>query len=472
MDSLAPSAPVPLVVDLDGTLIRSDLLVESYLGLLGTHPYEAIRALATLRDGRAAFKARIVDSGAVNVVHLPYNRDVIDLIEAERADGRSIYLASASDQRLVSAVAQHLGLFEGAMGSRPGLNLSGERKAAALCDMFGERGFDYIGNATADLPVWSRCRKAYVVEPSDGLRRRAAARAVGTRRGILAPLVRAMRPHQWLKNLLIFVPVLAGHAFDHRFADAVLAFASFCLCASSVYLLNDLLDLGNDRAHPRKRRRPLAAGELPLVHAAVAIPLLLALAMALAMLLPGRFAAVLAGYYLLTLSYSLRLKRYVVIDVMALACLYGMRVIAGGAATGVLISQWLEALSIFLFLCLALVKRCTELRDGGNAKVAKLPGRGYGPGDLSMLETMATSSGYLAVLVLALYMSSDAVTMLYAHPHRLLGGCLVMLFWINWILLRMRRGEMHDDPVVFAATDRVSQACGVAFALVVAAAIW
>ena len=467
----AQAALAPLVVDLDGTLVRTDLLVESFLGLVGSKPLDALRSMSAIRGGRGALKARIAGAAAFDVSGLPFNRDVLAFIEAERATGRPIYLASASDQQLVTKVAQHLGIFDGAFGSRAGLNLAGAKKAQVLCDMFGEKAFDYVGNAGADLAVWSRCRRAYAVEPSASLQRRSAAEAIGSRDAGFAPLMKAMRPHQWLKNFLLFLPVLAAHAFDARLGQAGLAFLSFCLCASSVYLLNDLLDLANDRAHARKRARPFASGALPLLHGIAAIPLLLAAALAISLLLPTPFTVVLIGYFGLTLAYSLRLKRYAVTDVMALACLYGARVVAGGAATGVALSLWLEALSMFLFLSLALVKRCTELRDGIVAGQDRMPGRGYQADDLPMLETMATSSGYLAVLVLALYMSSDTVSALYAHPHRLLGTCVVMLFWINWILIKMRRGEMHDDPLVFAVTDRTSQICGLVLAAVVAASL-
>lgn len=472
----ASADAVPVVVDLDGTLLRTDLLLESFLSLASSYPLKALKSIVSLVRGKAAFKAKVADEAIVDVGSLPLNPEVVNFIKTERERGRPIFLASASDRRYVEAVAAHLGWFDGVFGSQHGVNLSGARKAEALCQAFGERGFDYVGDAKVDLDVWARCRVALVAARSRGLEKRVRALAPQTRS--LAPpprrlsaYLKALRPHQWLKNVLIFAPVLAIHARDARLAQSVVAFGSFSLCASSVYLLNDLLDLRSDRQHRRKRRRPFASGEAQLVHGAVLAPLLLAAAVVLGLALPGPFLPVLAGYYVLTMAYSFWLKRFVMVDVMALACLYGARMIAGSAATGISVSPWLGALAIFLFLSLALVKRCTELGDHASAGEAGLAGRGYRAADLPLLQSMAVASGYLTVLVLALYLNSEAVVRLYKHPVRLWGLCLLVLFWINRILIKTNRGEMHDDPVVFAVTDRVSLICGLLAAGVVGAAM-
>jgi len=310
-----------------------------------------------------------------------------------------------------------------------------------------------------------------VVSPSPSLRRAVSARfphaEIIDNAGIpLKELIRAVRPHQWLKNLLIFVPLLAAHAIAAGSLTAsLLAFLSFGFCASSVYLLNDLLDLANDRRHPSKCRRPFAAGLIPLTHGLVLIPILIVISVVLALGLPRLFLVVLASYYLLTLGYSLWLKRRVMVDVVLLACLYGIRVVAGGVAVAVPLSVWLVAFSLFLFFSLALVKRCTELIDHVGKGAGDPPGRGYRQEDLPILESMATASGYISVLVLALYINNPVVGHLYTVPELLWPICAILLYWISRILVLTHRGEMHDDPVIFAVTDRISLISGVLMVL-------
>ena len=468
----------PLVVDLDGTLIRSDLLVESFLALAGADPRAALRALLMLRRGKAAFKAAVADAAILDVTTLPFDDDVLALVRRARAEGRETHLASASDQRYVQAVAEHLGVFDGAEGSHGGCNLSGVAKADRLAARFGERGFDYVGDAAVDVAVWSRARTAYVIAPSPKLRRRMTARSltpepVGERGGGVRGLAKAMRPHQWLKNLLVFAPLMAGHDFSvPTIGAAVVAFVAFSLVASSVYLLNDLVDLRSDREHARKRRRPFASGRASVLRGLMLAPVLLLTGAAFAAFLPWRFGATLAGYYALTLAYSFALKRVMTVDVITLACLYGARLVAGGYATGVELSRWLEALAVFLFLSLALVKRAGELADRIAEGKGDPAGRGYRLSDLPMVEAMAAASGYVAVLVLALYFNSAAVEPLYKAPHRLWLICVVVLYWVSRMLMKAHRGEMHDDPLVFAVRDRPSQVCGlIAGAALVAASV-
>lgn len=453
----------PLVVDLDGTLIRSDLLIESFLGLVGHNPFAAIRSLGALADGKAAFKARLADTVIIDAATLPFDEDVLRLIREAREAGRPVHLASASDERYVAAVAEHLGLFDSAIGSRADHNLSAGEKARRLVERFGAGRFDYVGDSAADVPVWREARNAYAA-PGAG-RRRAAAHGialtpVGEARNRWRPYLKALRVHQWLKNVLIFAPAVAGHQFGWSLAASLIAFLSFSLCASSVYVLNDLLDIRNDRDHPRKRLRPFASGHASLVHDAALIPILLIASIALGLFLPPKFLLVLAGYYVLTLAYSLYLKRQVMLDVVALACLYGARLVAGAAATSIALSHWLEALAIFLFLSLALVKRSAELTDRVQSKAGAPSGRGYRLEDLPLVEAMAAASGYTAVLVMALYLNSPDVGSLYSSPHRLWAICVVMLYWVGRMLMKAHRGEMHDDPVVFAVRDRASQVCG------------
>ena len=464
----------PLVVDLDGTLIRSDLLVESFLALVGADAVGGLKALTAVKDGKAALKAVIADRALLDVTTLPFDETVLDMVRAARAQGRPTWLFSASDDRYVQAVAAHLGLFDGAVGTAQGRNLSGAHKAERLVEQFGEGGFDYVGDHAVDLAVWAKARNGFVAAPSSGLKRRIAhqglsVQPVGERAGRARAYLKAIRPHQWMKNVLIFLPMLAGHDFNWATLFAcILAFVSFSLTASSVYLLNDMLDLKSDREHARKRLRPFASGRAPLLGGLMLAPALLLTALVIAAFLPPRYLLVLGGYYALTLAYSFALKRIMTVDVVALACLYGARIVAGSAAAEIPISNWLEQLSVFFFLSLALVKRVGELSDAQLAGKGDPAGRGYRVSDLPMLEAMGAASGFVAVLILGLYFNGPDVKTLYHNPHRLFGLCVIILYWISRMLMKAHRGEMHDDPVVFALRDNVSRACGVAGAAVLA----
>jgi 4-hydroxybenzoate polyprenyltransferase/phosphoserine phosphatase len=467
----------PLVVDLDGTLIRTDLLGESCFALLATAPQRLPAVLVLLARGVAAFKVGVAAEVVLDIARLPFNEDLLARLRAERARGRRIYLASAAARRYAEAVADELGLFDGVFASDPGSNLKGAEKARALCAAFGRGGFDYAGNSTADLDVWQAAGGVLAVNAAPALlrtvlRRFPDATVITPKRPATRHYVQALRPHQWLKNLLLLVPAFAAHRFEPAMILAcALAFMSFSLCASSVYLLNDLLDLRHDRQHRRKRHRPFASGRVDMLHGVAMGAGALVGAVAIGLLLPLPFLGVLAAYAALTLAYSLVLKRQPILDVITLAGLYGIRIVAGGAAVAVLLSPWLLAFSVFFFLCLALVKRSTELIDRLGSDAADPPGRGYRLADLSVLQTMAGASGYVAVLVFILYISSPAIADLYGEADRLWAIPVVLLFWVSRVLILTHRGEMHDDPVVFAARDRTSLTCAGLIALVVLASI-
>jgi len=470
MDSVT-ATPRPLILDLDGTLSRTDTLVESLLRLAATHPLAGLSAVLALRHGRAAFKAKVASGVRLDPATLVYNDDVLALAHAARAAGRPVYLVTAADQHIADDVAAHHGFFDGVFGSDGVHNLRGAAKADFLVSRFGARGFDYVGDAAADLPVWRQSARAYVVAPGPaGLSAASLGGAelhgVGTAPGLSARLrllARALRVHQWAKNVLVFLPLVAAHLFSAAaVTQALLGFAAFSLCASSVYVLNDLLDLPHDRLHATKRKRPFASGLLPVSQAPPLLAVTFGGGFAIAAFLPWRFFVLLGVYYACTLSYSLVLKRQAIWDVMMLAVLYALRVLAGCAAISIGVSPWLLAFSLFLFFSLAVVKRQTELVQHVRAgKAAKLGGRAYMPEDLDMLRSMAASSGYMAVLVMALYVDSPAVRVLYRHPLYLWTLCPLLLFWISRVLMLSDRGEMHDDPVVFALRDRVSLAVGV-----------
>lgn len=463
MDRLPNSdTGIPLCVDLDGTLLESDLFFESLLLLLRINPFYVLLLPWWFLKGKAALKREIASRVSLDPAALPYHPQVLDLLRS--AGDRAIVLCTASDQRLAEAVAQHLGLFDVVLASDGKRNLSGRQKAETLLDRFGERGFDYVANERIDLAVWKHARQAWLVGASPSLEKAAA--AVTTVAGSfpranpgLLSWVKAIRLHQWLKNLLLFVPLLASHRFLEIAAirDAILAFFAFGLCASGVYVINDLLDLPSDRQHPRKRERPFARGRLPLLQGFLVGPMLALAGFAIAGLVNLLFAGVLALYFVITLAYSLRLKQVVMLDVLLLASLYTVRIIAGAAAISSGLSFWLLSFSMFIFLGLAMVKRYTELSlmlsDGRD----RADGRDYEVGDLPLLQSLGCASGYIAVLVLALYINSPESVALYSRPRMLWLLCPMLLYWTSRVWVVAHRGGMHEDPVVFSVTDRTSQ---------------
>lgn len=468
--------PVPLCVDLDGTLVRTDMLHEATLELLKRAPLSLARVPGWLAQGKATMKQRICDTISVEVAHLPYRREVLDLIEAARAEGRPVVLATATNAQIAEAVASHLGLFDKVLSSDSATNLSAEAKADRLVAEFGEGGFDYIGNGKADLPVWRRARRVIVVSGNGRLHAQAGAHGqdvhrIDDPRATALLWLKSLRPHQWLKNVLVFVPLFAGHKAGDAglLLNAILAFIAFSLAASSVYIVNDLVDLPSDRRHHRKHKRPFASGALPIAGGVIAAPLVLLAAILVSLFLPPAFLGVLAFYLVLTSIYSFWLKRQVLVDVMLLAGLYTLRIIAGSAATGIVPSFWLLAFSMFVFLSLALVKRHQELHQAPDEGTL-LAGRGYMRTDLPVLMALGSGGGLMSVMVLALYIDSPMVAANYPEPLWLWLVPPIMLYWVGRLWMKAQRGEIHDDPVVFAVNDRQSQIIAVLIGLVAYAA--
>lgn len=453
----------PLYLDLDGTLVRTDLLWESFIRLLFTHPAAVLRVPGWLSVGKARLKREIAERVTLNAATLPYHGGLLAYARAESATGRRVILATASDSKYGQAVADHLGLFDTVLASDGRHNLSGASKLSAIrsnCE--GE--FVYAGNDHVDIPIWERATRAITVDAPTAavasLRRAGKLEADFPRpAGRLAHVLKAMRPHQWLKNLLVLLPLLpiAGSVSLSAVLACLLAFAAFSLCASAVYVVNDLSDLDADRQHPRKCTRPFASGDVPIAWGVAMVPLLLAGAFALAMWVSLPFVAVLGVYLALTTAYTFVLKRYAVVDVVALAGLYTLRVLGGSAAIGVPPSFWILAFSMFIFLSLALAKRCAELDSMRQLSRSSAAGRGYAVGDMGITQQMGVSAGYLASLVMALYLNSEEITLRYTHPELLWGVCPLILLWISRIWLKAARGEMHDDPLVFALRDRFSR---------------
>ncbi len=490
--ALLPASADPLCVDLDGTLVKSDTLVDSALALARHHPADLLKLPGWLLQGKAAFKRHITDAVNLDVAHLPYNRELLQYLEQQHAAGRPIYLATAADAVLAQRIADHLGLFTGVLASDGSNNLAGHNKLAAFRQKFGDSdAFSYIGNALPDLPLLQNCRQPMVANPTAGLRaalRSAKITPVRTFSEQVSPLKawpKAIRIHQWAKNVLIFLPLLLAHSRDRGLiAGALVAFVSFGLCASATYIVNDLLDLDADRQHPRKRRRPFASGDLSAIAGVVVVLLFLATSAILALAVPHIIRAIspslllippyqinffgwLCIYLVTTLAYSLRLKRAVLVDVVVLSGLYTVRILAGSAATGVTVSTWLAGFSIFFFLSLAFVKRFAELESlrerGGDSP----SGRGYHVADIEQLRSFGTASGYASVVVFTLYISNLDAAQLYQHTTRLWLLVPVLLLWLSRLWLQASRGRLDEDPVVYAVTDKRSLLLGLLVVLVI-----
>lgn len=468
---------VPLCVDLDGTLIKSDLLIESALVLLHRNPLYLFLLPFWLMGGRANLKRQIAIRAEVDPSLLPYRDELVAWLQKE-ARNRDLVLCTAADEMLAGPVARHLGCFKSMMASNGIINLSGARKGSRLVDSYGEKGFDYVGNERADLKIWNKARQAIVVDVAPRLERYIRSRfevykSFPRQRPSFRTWARSLRLHQWAKNLLVFLPILAAHrALDiTELSRSIAAWVIFGLCASGVYVLNDLLDLSADRRHSRKRSRPFASGALSLKHGLVANVVLTAAAFAGAAMLSWQFALVLLAYWLLTNAYSLRLKRIVALDVIVLAGLYTVRILAGAAATHIAPSFWMLAFSMFLFLSLAVLKRYAELVGLRLAGLLTASGRGYHVDDLPLLASLGAASGLLAVLVLALYIRGENGAEMYHRPEVLWLLCPLMLYWMLRVWFVAHRGAMHDDPVVFAATDWISRIVIALCAIVVVVAL-
>lgn len=463
-----------LAVDLDGTLLRSDMLYESIANVMHRAALGLLRLPFWLAKGKAHVKQELARRSQIDVTSLPYNEDVLQLIRDARDKGDLIVLCTATDQDLAKRIAAHLDLFDEVMASDGICNLGADAKAQALIARFGEKGFSYAGNSRADFPVWQVARKAIVVNSSAKFA--ASVSKLCEVEQILSPgplglreIASALRVHQWLKNVLIFVPLLASHqVFDlGLWRDAFAAFLAFSLCASSVYIINDFIDLESDRLHPRKSRRAFASGRVPLLLGFVMAFGFAVIGLGIAVAVGGYFPLILLSYLLITTFYSTLLKRIVLIDCLTLGGLYTLRVVAGSEASVEDISSWLLGFSFFLFLSLSYVKRYAEMLPFGGDPGKQIPGRGYNSSDTPIVAMLGVGSGYAAVVVLALYLNSETVRLLYETPQILTGTVPILLFWISWIWLRANRGEMHDDPVIFAIRDSVSRWAGLVFGVII-----
>lgn len=468
----------PLCVDLDGTLVKSDTLIDSLLVLTRTHPAFLFALPLQLFHGKAAFKAYIGRHISLDVAHLPYNRKLLQFLHEESARGRAIYLATGADERLARRVAEHLGIFAGVLASDGAVNLTGNAKLDHLRGELNDAAYDYVGNDVPDLPLLAQASETMLANPSLLLRLKLKrtgirpARTFAERTRPLWSVFRAIRPHQWAKNLLVFLPLLLGHVIDlKRLLAALLAFCCFSLTASSAYVINDLLDVEADRHHPKKRLRPFASGDLPALTGAVIAALLMVLALFGSRFLPAAFLGWLLLYFFSTLAYSWALKRIAVVDVLVLSGLYTLRLLAGSAATHSIISHWLAGFAVFLFFSLAMAKRFAELQNLRASGLSPMNARGYLIADADQLRAFGTASAFAAVVIFAIYISGTDVTMLYHRPEVLWLIAPLMILWLCRVWLLASRGELNEDPLVFALTDRMSLLIGIAVSAIVLFAV-
>lgn len=464
---LTASVERPLCVDMDGTLLMTDSLQEKSLSFLKHHFWQAWRLPLWLLGGKANLKRQLAREAPFDVEALPVSEEFLQFLRQEHDRGRSLVLATGAEERTAQQVADRFGIFSEIIASDGRVNRTGSKKVEQLVKKFGRGGFDYAGNSKVDLPIWEAAEERILVNGSASLqhkleKRGSVLRVFSPQGNFFGVLLRALRPHQWAKNLLLLVPVVTGHQLTNPEAmwKIGLAFTVFCLCSSSVYVANDLHDLEADRHHRTKRHRAFASGQCPIVAGLVLAPLLALLGMAGAAFLPPMFFGYLALYYLASTAYSWFLKRVALLDVFVLAGLYTLRILAGHGATGIRYSSWLLALSMFLFLSLALLKRYIELRRLSPVGSKVVAGRDYQAGDLVMVLSLGAASGYMAVLVLALYINSEEVRQLYTERMVLLFICPLLLYWVSRVWLLATRDQIDDDPVVFALKDKTSYIVG------------
>jgi 4-hydroxybenzoate polyprenyltransferase len=466
-------ARVPLVVDLDGTLTLSDTLYESFAKLLFGDPVRALASLAHLRRGPAAIKRQIADRCRPAPASLPYREPLLELIRTEKARGRPVHLVTAADQRLADLVARELGLFGEAMGSDGVNNLKGQRKLAVLRERFPD-GFIYAGDSRADLPLFRAARGVILCDVGSATAAAIASAGVPVLATLRQPATsardwfRALRAHQWAKNILLFVPLFVGHAYGDPRAliSAALGFVLLCLLSSATYIVNDLADLEADRRHPSKRLRPLASGRVKILHGLIAAPLMILTALAGAYALSPPFATALLAYLLLTSAYSVRLKRVALFDVFVIGVLFTLRIVMGAAIAGLTHSAWLLSFALAFFVSLALSKRHGEVMRAASSDTGEIAGRGYRGGDWPITLSFGIGIGLVSIVIMLLYMTNEAapsgfyrtIGWLYVIP-------AVMTLWLMRIWLLSHRMLLHDDPVVFALRDRISLVLGLIAAI-------
>ena len=457
-----------LVVDLDHSLLNTDILYETFWDSIKRNWLIFFKIFLLQKFSRQRLKSFLVENTSIDVKNLPYNQKLINFIKEWKLRNKNgeVVMATGSNYTIASKISSHLKLFDYVFGSDSKTNLSGKNKLSLINEKFIGRKFDYIGDSISDIIIWEESSKAILVNPKRKILKKLNDRQIdyeiiSKRNFSFLAYIKLIRSYQWLKNLLIFLPVLAAHQLDSDlFLKSLIALVSFSLVSSSIYILNDLIDLESDRLHPRKSKRQLASGTIKLITAQKLFIIMLLMGFLISGLLNNLFFYALIIYFISTVIYSLFLKKYYIFDVCLLAWLYTLRIIAGAAATSIPISEWLLIFSIFIFFSLACIKRYAEIIDNkANKSFDNISGRGYQSQDASIVSQMSICSGYLSVLVLALYTTSDPVSYLYSNPNFLIGVCLILFFWINRVIMITHRGNMNDDPIIFALKDKLSYLC-------------
>ncbi|MEZ4723624.1 MAG: UbiA family prenyltransferase [Candidatus Kapaibacterium sp.] len=456
-----------LCLDLDGTLIRSDALFESIFQMAKVNPFLLLLVPIWLLKGKPNLKEEINKRIDFNAKYLPYNQGLIDYAISEKSSGRKIYLATASHISIAQKVAEHLNFFDGVYATKDGYNLKSNKKAKILNQEFGKGNYVYAGDAKVDFNIWKDSAAAIVVSNKssfiDDVRDKFnIEKEFYNKSNLFKSILKEIRVYQWVKNILLFLPIVLAHTVDNitDLTNVLIGFFSFSISASFVYVLNDLLDLDSDRNHPRKKNRPLASGDLPIQIGIALVPILFIIGVGLSLLLNFKFQLILLAYILITTAYSFSLKKIPILDIIILATLFTSRIVAGAFAANVYLSMWILAFSMFFFMNLAVLKRYTELLVMKKNKQIKAVGRGYHIEDMGLLLSIGPAAGFLSVLVFVLYIDSSQATGLYSEPLVLWLIAPVFLYWISRIWHLSVRGNMTDDPIVFTGKDKVSYIVG------------
>ena len=456
---------IPLIIDLDGSLIRTDTLFESCLLFIKKYPLRAFALLKWFWGGKAHLKNKLSKYVLPNAELLPYRTEVLELAQEAKRYGKKVYLITGANQKIADEISKTKNLFVTAIGSTTDLNLKGENKLAKIREVLGTKKFDYIGNSKSDLPIWSEARTAFICSNNKILRKSLKTISPNIvdieleRKPALQQSIKALRIYQWSKNVLVFLALFMSHRILEidLLVKNLVAFVSFSLIASSVYILNDLFDLESDRKHPTKKHRPFASGLIPIISGVLSVPVLLCCGFLLSLfLLPNNFTLVLLLYFITTTAYSLYLKEILFIDVILLGALYTLRIIAGGLATGVEVSSWLLGFSGFFFLSLAFMKRYTDLLLFKRNSQEELFGRGYAIEDMDFVQKIGIASGFISLLILALYITSEQVFVLYSRPLLLWLTIPAVLYWLMRMWYMAHKGKMTDDPIIYAIKDKSS----------------
>lgn len=459
---------LPLCIDLDGTLIKSDAIFESLFQLIKLNPFYIFIIPFWLIKGKPNLKEEIDRRIDFKVDTLPYNLELVEYIKSQKIKGRKVYLATASHITIADKVAEHLGFFDGVFATKDGYNLKSEKKAIVLNEEFGKGNYVYAGNAKVDFNVWNDSAKVIVVNKSKSFIDKVKStydveKAFFIKVNILKKIIKEIRVYQWVKNILLFLPLLLAHKLGNmnQLSEVIIGFFAFSISASFVYVLNDLLDLDSDRNHPSKRKRPLASGDLPIQIGIALVPILLLTGIGLSFLLSFKFQIILFSYLVLTTAYSFSLKKIPMLDIILLATLFTTRIVAGAFAVNVYLSMWILAFSMFFFMNLAVLKRYTELLVMKKKKEIEARGRGYTIEDMGLLLSIGPAAGFLSVLIFVLYINSEQAVSLYSSPLTLWLISPIFLYWISRIWHLSVRGKMTDDPIIFAVKDKISYIVGI-----------